>query len=81
MNFDEHVTLGYELKKIRQLLVNAAHGRNRKHFDRIWKGIREIDQLRSFMEDRFCIEYPKEFSTKVYYGGPLVGDTCDDQKL
>lgn len=68
----EHIKLGSDLKAFKLLLyderiyrVGINSSRQRRAWSKLDKALRNY---RSVMEDAFCADYPKEFSTKVYYG-------------
>lgn len=70
---DEHIKLGKDLKAFKMVLYNDRVyrvGAVRSPQRRAWAKLdAALSNYRSVMDDALCADYPKEFSTKIYYGG------------
>ena len=74
ISFEEHEEFGKILKKLNKRLIenfNASYyrtkekGRNSNEM----KSLKYLTKLRDKLEEVFAKDYPKLFSTNIYYGG------------
>lgn len=73
MTLEEHKELGAQLARIQNELVKAttlvanAYPQKSEEVKLLRRAVADLSSIKDRLERRVCVEYPDDFSTRIYY--------------